>query len=375
MRRILVTSLAAFAGLASLASSAGAGHISTAVPDIAIIAGDLFLGEAEGNLYGSGSIGIQSRAKPDVTCRGRFTYSTQPGNAGNMRCSDRATGTIQFQRLSVVRGYGSGSSSRGSKSLTYGLSADESARYLKLLPGKALRADGKNMALVDMGQSVPAMLPGTRPIAPAPEAAPDVPPSHATVMLTAHLKQYQKLRTNGPGKIAKLDQSTILPLFNFRHMTQLSVGRSWRLASPEQQTALIAEFRKLLVHTCSTALANYRDQAIEYKPLRIVSGETELTVKSTVERPGAERITIDYDVEKTTAGWKIYDIRIAGTSLIATYQSTFARTMRDGTVNGLINFLSAKNREADFGFGSRESGVRPFLFMYAVVPGAFRDGR
>lgn len=207
------------------------------------------------------------------------------------------------------------------------------------------------------------------------EAASDVPPSAATLMVTANRKQDRNLRTNGPGKIAELVQSTALPLCNFRHMTQLAVARNWRLASPEQQNALVAEFRTLLVRTYSTALANYRDQAIEYKPLRIASGETEVTVKSTVQQPGAERIAIDYDVEKMTTGWKVYDIRIAGISLIATYQSTFAQTIRDGGVDGLIISLSAKNRQADSGLRSRESGARPFLFMYAVVPSAFRDGR
>src|SRR5471030_2874162 len=135
MRRILVTGLAAFAGLAGLAglaSSAGSRFFSTAVPEIAILAGDLFLGKVERNLDGPGSIWMQSRSKPDITCRGQFTYSTQLGDAGNMRCSDGATGTIQFQHVSVGLGYGTGSSSDGPMSLTYGLSANEAAPYLQL---------------------------------------------------------------------------------------------------------------------------------------------------------------------------------------------------------------------------------------------------
>lgn len=234
---------------------------------------------------------------------------------------------------------------------------------------------GTDLVLVDVMQPVPAILPGTSPIAPASEAAPDVPPSAAALMVTANLKHDKALQKNGPGKIAESVQPKILPLFNFRHMTQLAVARNWRLASSEQQNALIAEFRTLLVRTYSTALANYRDQAIEYKPLRIALGETEVTIKSTVEQPGAERIAIDYDVEKTTAGWKMYDIKIAGISLISTYQSTFAQTIRDGGVDGLISSLSAKNRQSESGLRSRESGARPYLFMYAVVPSTVRDGR
>jgi phospholipid transport system substrate-binding protein len=375
MHRMLVTGLAAFAGFAGWTSPAGAGLFSTTGAVIAIAAGDLFPGAAEGIFDGSGSTRIQSRARSDVRCRGWFTYSTELGDAGNMRCSDGAIATFQFQRLSLVRGYGTGCPSRGSMSFAYGLSANESEPYVKPPPDKALREAGKDLVLVDMRQPVLAILLATRPIAPAPEAAPDVPPSAATLMVTANLKQDKKLRTNGPGKIAKLVQLTILPLFNFRHMTRLAVAHNWRLASSEQQNALIAGFKTLLVRTYSTALANYRDQAVEYKPLRIASGETEVTVRSTVEQPGAERIAIDYDVGKTTAGWKVYDIRIAGIGLIATYQSTFAQTIRDGGVDGMINSLSAKNRQADSRLGSRKSGPRPFRFMYAVVPSAFRGGR
>ena len=160
--------LAAFAGIAGWASPAGAGLFSITGPVIAILAGDLFLGEAEGNLGGSGTIRIQSRARPDVTCRGQFTFSIDFGDAGNMRCSDGATATFQFQRRSLVRGYGSGSSSRGSMSFTYGLSANESEPYLKLPPGKTLRLGGKDLVLVDLRQPVPALLPVTDPIAPAP---------------------------------------------------------------------------------------------------------------------------------------------------------------------------------------------------------------
>jgi len=149
MRSILVTSLAVFAGLAGWAGAAGAGLFSATGPVIAIIAGDLFAGEAEGHLNGSGTFQIQSLTRPDLTCRGQFTHSPEHGNAGNMQCSDGATGTFQFKRLSILRGYGAGIISRGPMSFTYGLSSIESEPYLKLPPGKALRLDGKDLLLVD----------------------------------------------------------------------------------------------------------------------------------------------------------------------------------------------------------------------------------
>jgi phospholipid transport system substrate-binding protein len=103
----------------------------------------------------------------------------------------------------------------------------------------------------------------------------------------------------------------------------------------------------LLVRTYSTALATYRDQVIDVKPLRAAAGATEVTVKSDVKRSGAQPITIDYELGKTTAGWKVYDVKIGGVSLVTTYRETFANEVRDRGIDGLIKSLSNKNRQSD----------------------------
>jgi phospholipid transport system substrate-binding protein len=123
------------------------------------------------------------------------------------------------------------------------------------------------------------------------------------------------------------------------------MGANWRRATPEQQERLTFEFRTLLVRTYSTALVNFRDQVIEVKPLRASAGDDQVTVRSEVRQPGAQPMSIDYDMEKTQEGWKVFDIRIAGASLAATYRDTFAEVVRNQGVDGLIELLSSKNRQ------------------------------
>jgi ABC-type transporter MlaC component len=113
-------------------------------------------------------------------------------------------------------------------------------------------------------------------------------------------------------------QQSVLPLFDFGRMTETVVARNWRLASPEQQKRLTAEFRTLVARTYFAALAN---------------------------QSGHKRVTIDYDMEKTAEGWKIYDIKLLGVSLIATSRDSFAEAVRQGGVNGLIGLLSEDNRQ------------------------------
>src|SRR4249920_2915023 len=129
MRKILITVLAACIGLAGSATLAGAGLFSSTGMVIAILADDLFVGEAEGHLSGAGTLAIRSQRNPAVSCLGEFTSSAKLGGSGQMQCSDGATGTYHFHRLSVLSCYGAGSSSRVSMSFTYGLTVAQSASY------------------------------------------------------------------------------------------------------------------------------------------------------------------------------------------------------------------------------------------------------
>lgn len=174
---------------------------------------------------------------------------------------------------------------------------------------------------------------------------PDVLVSGVTTEVIAVLKR--DAAAGRPTDVARLVETKILPLFDFQHMTRIAVARNWRLASEEQQAALVAQFRTLLVRTYSSALSSYRNEEIEYKPLRLAPGETDVLVRSAVRRPGAEPLSIDYDMESTGAGWKVYDVKIAGVSLVITYRETFAAAVRAGGIDGLIKTLSDKNRQQD----------------------------
>jgi hypothetical protein len=150
MGKILITVLAACIGLAGSATLGGAGLFSATGTVIAILADELFMGEAEGHLSGAGTLAIKSQGKPAVSCLGQFTSSAALGGSGQMHCNDGATATFHFKRLSVFRGYGVGSFSRGSMSFAYGLTAEEAGPYLKLPEGKKLTHSGTELKLVDL---------------------------------------------------------------------------------------------------------------------------------------------------------------------------------------------------------------------------------
>jgi phospholipid transport system substrate-binding protein len=181
------------------------------------------------------------------------------------------------------------------------------------------------------------------PAALAQELAPDALVKKISDEVIAAIRQDRGIQAGDPRKIHDLVDAKVLPHFNFRRTTQIAMGASWRRATPEQQDELARQFKRLLVRTYSGALASYRDQVIEFRPLRAKPGETEVTVRSLVKQGGTAPVAIDYDLEKRDAGWKVFDVRVDGISLAANYRSAFADEIRNNGIDGLIALLASKN--------------------------------
>lgn len=171
----------------------------------------------------------------------------------------------------------------------------------------------------------------------------------------------KELRAGNQKKMLVLVDAKVLPHFNFERMTKDAVGRSWAPptpkqkaagkswtgATPEQQQALMREFRILLVRTYTKAFTSYRDQVVEVKPLKLDSSMTEVTVKTAIVKPGSQQpIMVNYDMEKTPDGWKVYDLTVEGVSLVTSYRGTFADQVQQVGIDGLIKTLTDMNKAA-----------------------------
>jgi phospholipid transport system substrate-binding protein len=177
----------------------------------------------------------------------------------------------------------------------------------------------------------------------AQDVAPDALVKSISDDVIGIVKQDKDIKSGNRKKINELVEAKVLPHFDFARMTALAMGRNWPKANPAQQKELVAEFRTLLVHTYSGALSTYKNETIEFKPLRAAAGDTDVTVRTQVKRPGSEAVSIDYGMEKTASGWKVYDVVVGGVSLVTNYRETFNTEIRDTGVDGLIKSLASKN--------------------------------
>lgn len=190
-------------------------------------------------------------------------------------------------------------------------------------------------------------------LAGAQDVAPDALIKRISDEVINIIKQDKDIKAGDRNKINELVEAKVLPHFNFTRMTALAMGRNWPKASPAQQKALVTEFHTLLVRTYSGALSTYKNEVIEFKPLRAAAGDTDVTVKTQVKRPGNEPVNIDYDMEKTPSGWKVYDVVVGGVSLVTNYRESFNAEIRDGGVDGLIKTLASKNRSLESQAGTK----------------------
>jgi phospholipid transport system substrate-binding protein len=147
-----------------------------------------------------------------------------------------------------------------------------------------------------------------------------------------------------PRLIYPLVESTVVPHFDFRQMSQSALGRFWRDATDAQKQGLTNEFRELLVRTYATALLGYSGQQIEYMPMQFRPEDDRVMVSTRITTAGAPPVPVNYRLRRDDAKWLVYDVVIDGVSLITNYRSQFAAEVRRGGIDGLIGILADKNR-------------------------------
>jgi len=181
----------------------------------------------------------------------------------------------------------------------------------------------------------------------AQETAPDVLVKNVTTEVVELISKDKEIKGGNRSKLIQVIEAKVLPHFNFTSMTALAMGQSWSKASLEQKQKLTDEFKTLLVRTYASALAVYSDQKFDFRPLRAKPTDTDVTVNVRVVQPGQQPVTIDYSMEKTAQGWKVYDVLVGGVSLVANYRTEFNQSVRQSGIDGLIKTLQQKNQSLE----------------------------
>lgn len=182
-------------------------------------------------------------------------------------------------------------------------------------------------------------------VAPSPQMAPDALIRSLSNDILSTIRADKELQSGDIAKINTIVDRKVLPFVDFEKMTRLTVGRGWRQASADQRSALVREFRALLTYTYSGAISQISDHKVELRPFRAAPGDTDVIVRTHVVASKGEPIQLDYRMEKTDTGWRIYDVNILGIWLVENYRSSFASEISAGGIDGLIKSLTERNKQ------------------------------
>lgn len=194
-----------------------------------------------------------------------------------------------------------------------------------------------------LGASLSLLLLATAPFVRAAEEAPDALIKRVSVEVLDAIRADKDVQAGDLRKVLALVDSQVMPHVNFTRMTASVVGRSWRQATPEQKKRLQEEFKTLLIRTYSGALSQVNDQRLNVKPLRAAPTDNEVLVHTEVIGQG-NPVQLDYRMEKTPSGWKIYDLNVLGIWMVETYRTQFAQEINTKGVDGLIAALAQRNK-------------------------------
>jgi len=172
--------------------------------------------------------------------------------------------------------------------------------------------------------------------------APDALIKEVSTDVLDAVKADKSIKQGDVQKVITLVDAKVMPYVNFQRMTASAVGRYWRQATPEQQKRLQEEFKILLVRTYSGALAQVQDQTVELKPMRGAPDDKEVVVKTEIRGRG-DPVQLDYRLEQTATGWKIYDVNVLGVWLVENYRNTFAQEIGANGIDGLIAKMAERN--------------------------------
>ena len=165
----------------------------------------------------------------------------------------------------------------------------------------------------------------------------------STNQLLAAAKAYDGVLSEDPARARELIDEFITPHVDLRGFSKLVLGKYWRRATPEQQKRFLTHFHVLALRTYATVLTANTDIPVEYLPMREESRENFATVRTVI--PLAEGIKVNYRLYCRNNAWKLFDVNIAGISMVITIRSAILAEVKKSGLDGLIEVLEQKSKE------------------------------
>jgi len=133
-------------------------------------------------------------------------------------------------------------------------------------------------------------------------------------------------------------------IFDFREISQRSLGRHWQTRTPAEREEFVALFGDLLERTYVSRIEGYSGERLVYAGEK-VDGDQATVRPRIVTKQGTE-VPVDYRMFERDGRWRVFDVNIEGVSLVGNYRSQFNSIIVRSSYQELVTKLKAKQDEA-----------------------------
>lgn len=156
------------------------------------------------------------------------------------------------------------------------------------------------------------------------------------------------------GFAAVLMEEILAPHVDFELTSRLILGSEWRTATDAQRERFVSAYRASMLRTYSRLLADNVDAVFERaregtEVLRMQpsvpnkSDPNRMTVRTLMLLGGGRTAPVDYEMRRSGAGWRVYDIRVEGLSLVINHRTEYRAVLDRSTLDELIERMEAAN--------------------------------
>lgn len=175
------------------------------------------------------------------------------------------------------------------------------------------------------------------------EQAPMAMMQTTTNQVLAALNANKATLQTKPAVVRNIMNQYLIPHLALETMARAALGRSaWETATSAQRQQFMQEFKRLMVNTYSSALASYKDQTVQYLPMRDTDG-SQVQINSTIVRNDGPPISVNYQLMSEGGNWKVYDFSVEGVSMLRSFRAQFADELARNGLDGLLKKLAGHN--------------------------------
>lgn len=131
--------------------------------------------------------------------------------------------------------------------------------------------------------------------------------------------------------------------FDWEEMARRSLGPNWAPRTPEEKQEFVGLYGDLLERTYLERVENYSGEKVYYQGETIDDGYASVDVKIITQQN--TEVPVKYRLLKKGSDWLVYDISIAGVSLINNYRVQFSNILARSSYQDLVKQLKRKVAE------------------------------